>query len=53
MGESAIVRSYTNDKHDYVVKLKDKYEKFLNKWTIYLGQMATIKDKWNKKLKTK
>jgi hypothetical protein len=32
-------------------KLKDQYEKFLNKWTTYLGQLGVIKDKWPSKSK--
>lgn len=49
LGESAIVTSFKNDKHDYMRKLKDQYEKFLNKWTTYLGQLGVIKDKWPSK----
>ena len=51
LGESAIVKSFKKDKHDYMRKLKDHYEKFLNKWTIFIGQLATIKDKWPSKTK--
>lgn len=49
--ESAIVTSFKNDKHEYMRKLKDQYEKFLNKWTTYLGQLGVIKDKWPSKSK--
>lgn len=49
LGESAIVTSFKKDKHEYIGKLKDQYEKFLNKWTTYLGQLGVIKDKWPSK----
>lgn len=51
LGESAVVKSFKNDKHTYMRKLKDQYEKFLNKWTIYIGQLGVIKDKWPSKTK--
>ena len=51
LGEGAIVASFKNDKHTYMRKLKDQYEKFLNKWTIYIGQLGVIKDKWPSKTK--
>lgn len=51
LGESALVKSFLNDKHTYIRKLKDQYEKFLNKWTIYVGQLGVIKDKWPSKTK--
>ncbi|MDD5197803.1 MAG: hypothetical protein PHN60_03000 [Candidatus Gracilibacteria bacterium] len=51
LGESAVVTSFKNDKHTYMRKLKDQYEKFLNKWTIYIGQLGVIKDKWPSKTK--
>jgi len=51
LGESAIVKSFKKDKHTYMRKLKDQYEKFLNKWTVYIGQLSVIKDKWPSKTK--
>lgn len=51
LGESAVVKSFQNDKHSYMRKLKDQYEKFLNKWTTYIGQLGVIKDKWPSKTK--
>ncbi len=36
LGESALVKSFKHDKHEYMRGLKDQYEKFLNKWTIYV-----------------
>lgn len=51
LARSAIVQSYALDKHDYLRKLKDQYEKFLTKCTVYLGQLTIIKDKWNVKTK--
>lgn len=51
LGEDAVVKSFKNDKHEYMRKLKDHYEKFLNKWTTYIGQLSTIKDKWPTKTK--
>ncbi len=49
LGESAVLNSYKKDKHTYITKLKDLYEKFLNKWTIYIGQIGRIKSKWPSK----
>lgn len=49
LGESAVINSYRKDKHTYITKLKDLYEKFLNKWTIYIGQIGRIKSKWPSK----
>lgn len=51
LGESAMVKSFKDDKHEYMRKLKDQYEKFLNKWITYLGQLGVIKDKWPSKSK--
>lgn len=51
LGEGAVVKSFKNDKHEYMRKLKDQYEKFLNKWTTYIGQLGVIKDKWPAKTK--
>lgn len=51
LGEAAVVNSFKNDKHTYMRKLKDQYEKFLNKWTVYIGQLSIIKDKWTSKTK--
>ena len=51
LGEVAVVKSFKKDKHDYMRKLKDQYEKFLNKWTTYIGQLSVIKDKWPSKTK--
>lgn len=51
LGEGAVVKSFKNDKHEYMRKLKDQYEKFLNKWTTYIGQLGVIKDKWPTKTK--
>ena len=52
LGESALVNSFKKDKHDYMRKLKDEYEKFLNKWTMYIGQLGVIKDKWTLRTET-
>gem|GEM_PF-6413115 len=49
LGQSAVLNSYKKDKHTYITKLKDLYEKFLNKWTIYIGQIGRIKSKWPSK----
>ena len=49
--EGAVVKSFKKDKHEYMRKLKDHYEKFLNKWTTYIGQLGIIKDKWTSKTK--
>lgn len=49
LGESAVLNSYKKDKHTYITELKDLYEKFLNKWTIYIGQIGRIKSKWPSK----
>jgi len=49
LGESALVTSFMKDKHMYMRSLKDQYEKFLNKWTTYIGQLSVIKAKWYKK----
>ncbi len=46
LGESAVVKSYKNDKHTYMRKLKDQYEKFLMKWEQYIGQLKVIDSKW-------
>lgn len=51
LGNSAVVKSFLNDKHTYMRKLKDQYEKFLTKWTTYVGQLGVIKDKWPTKTK--
>lgn len=51
LGATAVMNSFKNDKHAYMRKLKDKYEKFLNKWTIYIGQLSIIQNKWNAKSK--
>lgn len=51
LGESAVVKSYKNDKHTYMRKLKDQYEKFLIKWETYIGQLWVIDSKWNMLLK--
>ena len=49
VAEGSVVKSYQKDKHDYMTKLKDIYEKFLNKWTTLIGQLGRIKDKWPSK----
>lgn len=52
LGQSAIVNSYEEDKHDFIKELKAEYEQFLNKWTVYIGQLGVIKDKWPSKTRT-
>jgi hypothetical protein len=47
--EAAVVKSYKEDKSDFVGKLKKEYQNFLMKWMIYIGEMARIKDKWPNK----
>lgn len=46
-----VVQSYSDDKEVFTGKLKEQYERFLNEWMIYIGELARIKDKWPSKTK--
>lgn len=52
LGYNNIKDSNVSDKKDFVDKLKDFYKKFIWKWTIYIGELGRIKDKWNEKTPT-
>jgi hypothetical protein len=44
--QNNVVKSYKEDKRDFVGRLKKEYENFLMKWMVYLGELSRIKDKW-------
>jgi hypothetical protein len=46
-----IAENYTADKKIYTDKVKDKYDTLLDKFMIYTGKLAEIKDKWDTKTK--
>ncbi len=47
-----IVDSFKDDKEVFTTELKDNYQKFLLQWTIYIGELSKIKNKWPSKTKT-
>jgi hypothetical protein len=52
IGLKNATQSYKDDKAIFVTSLNSEYEKFLLQWTIYIGELARIKSKWNIKTKT-
>ncbi len=52
IGTRNTVQSYTDDKDIFVDTLNENYQNFLMQWTIYIGELARIKSKWNIKTRT-
>jgi hypothetical protein len=52
IGLKNATESYQDDKATFVTELNTQYENFLMQWTVYIGELARIKSKWNIKTKT-
>ena len=52
IGLKNATESYKDDKATFVTSINAQYENFLMQWTLYIGELARIKSKWNIKTKT-
>lgn len=46
-----VSKTYENDRHEYMITLREEYLQFFRKWDSYIAGLGRIKDKWNVKVK--